>query len=231
MYERFSDRARKVMQLADQEAQRLNHEYIGTEHLLLGLVREGSGSAAIILKNCDIDLRQIRMEIEKIVQSGPDTVITGELPQTPRAKKVIEYSIKEARDLNHKAVGTEHLLLGLLREEEGVAAQVLMNMGLKLEEVREQVLNFPGQKKRPGQSASAKVVPAEVDLSGLPTETQTAVCELDAEINKLNQEKDKAVKESDFETAAMLRDRADRLRKKKQTLIAAAQLKGKDTPK
>ena len=152
MYERFTDRARKVMQLANQEAQRLNHEYIGTEHILLGLVKEGSGVAANVLKNLDIDLRKIRLEIEKIVQSGPDMVTMGKLPQTPRAKKVIEYSIEEARNLNHNYVGTEHLLLGLLREQEGVAAQVLMNLGLKLEDVREEVLNLLGHNMDSGES-------------------------------------------------------------------------------
>src|SRR5476651_2493332 len=144
MYERFTDRARKVMQLANQEAQRFNHEYIGTEHILLGLVKEGTGVAANVLKNLDIDLRKIRLEVEKIVQAGPDMVTMGKLPQTPRAKKVIEYSIEEARTLNHNYVGTEHLLLGLLREQEGVAAQVLMNLGLKLEDVRSEVLEFLG---------------------------------------------------------------------------------------
>ena len=144
MYERFTDRARKVMQLANQEAQRFNHEYIGTEHILLGLVKEGSGVAANVLKNLDVDLRKIRLEVEKIVQSGPDLVTMGRLPQTPRAKKVIEYAMEEARNLNHNYVGTEHLLLGLLREQEGVAAQVLMNLGLKLEDVREEVLNLLG---------------------------------------------------------------------------------------
>jgi ATP-dependent Clp protease ATP-binding subunit ClpC len=153
MYERFTDRARKVMQLANQEAQRLNHEYIGTEHILLGLVKEGSGVAANVLKNLDIDLRKIRLEIEKIVQSGPDMVTMGKLPQTPRAKKVIEYSIEEARNLNHNYVGTEHLLLGLLREQEGVAAQVLMNLGLKLEDVREEVLNLLGHNMDSGESS------------------------------------------------------------------------------
>lgn len=144
MYERFTDRARKVMQLANQEAQRFNHEYIGTEHVLLGLIKEGSGVAANVLKNLDIDLRKIRLEVEKLVQSGPDMVTMGKLPQTPRAKKVIEYSMEEARNLNHNYVGTEHILLGLLREQEGVAAQVLMNLGLKLEDVREEVLNLLG---------------------------------------------------------------------------------------
>jgi ATP-dependent Clp protease ATP-binding subunit ClpC len=144
MFERFTDRARKVMALANQEAQRFNHEYIGTEHILLGLVKEGSGVGANVLKNLDVDLRKVRLEVEKLVKSGPDMVTMGKLPQTPRAKKVIEYAIEEARQLNHNYVGTEHLLLGLLREQDGVAAQVLMNLGLKLEEVREEVLNLLG---------------------------------------------------------------------------------------
>src|ERR1700754_2193034 len=158
MYERFTDRARKVMQLANQEAQRFNHEYIGTEHILLGLVKEGSGVAANVLKNLDIDLRKIRLEVEKIVQHGPggEQVVMGRLPHTPRAKKVIEYSIEEARNLNHNYVGTEHLLLGLLREQEGVAAQVLMNLGLKLEDVREEVLNLLGHNMDSGESGSSE---------------------------------------------------------------------------
>ena len=153
MYERFTDRARKVMQLANQEAQRFNHEYIGTEHILLGLIKEGSGVAANVLRNLDIDLRKIRLEVEKLVQSGPDMVTMGKLPQTPRAKKVIEYSMEEARNLGHNYVGTEHILLGLLREQEGVAAQVLMNLGLKLEEVREEVLNLLGHGMESGEGS------------------------------------------------------------------------------
>jgi ATP-dependent Clp protease ATP-binding subunit ClpC len=160
MYERFTDRARKVMQLANQEAQRFNHEYIGTEHILLGLVKEGSGVAANVLKNLDVDLRKIRLEVEKIVQSGPDLVTMGKLPQTPRAKKVIEYAMEEARNLNHNYVGTEHLLLGLLREQEGVAAQVLMNLGLKLEDVREEVLNLLGHGIEGGETSERGGAPA-----------------------------------------------------------------------
>jgi len=155
MFERFTDRARKVMALANQEAQRFNHEYIGTEHILLGLVKEGSGVGANVLKNLGVDLRKVRLEVEKLVHSGPDMVTMGKLPQTPRAKKVIEYAIEEARNLNHNYVGTEHLLLGLLREHDGVAAQVLMNLGLKLEEVREEVLNLlgAGMDKETGEMA------------------------------------------------------------------------------
>ena len=136
MFERFTDRARKVMALANQEAQRFNHEYIGTEHILLGLVKEGSGVGATVLKNLDVDIKKLRLEVEKQVKSGPDMVTMGKLPQTPRAKKVIEYAIEEARSLNHNHVGTEHILLGLLRETEGIAAQVLMAVGLKLENIK-----------------------------------------------------------------------------------------------
>jgi len=132
------------MALANQEAQRFNHEYIGTEHVLLGLIKEGSGVGANVLRNLGVDLPKVRMEIEKLVKAGPDMVTMGKLPQTPRAKKVVEYAIEEARNLNHNYVGTEHLLLGLLREHDGVAAQVLLNLGLKLEEVRGEVLSLLG---------------------------------------------------------------------------------------
>ncbi len=144
MFERFTDRARKVMALANQEAQLFNHEFIGTEHILLGLLKEGTGVAATVLTNLGVDLKKTRLEVEKLVRSGPDMVSMGKLPQTPKARKVIEYAIEEARALNHNYVGTEHLLLGLLRETDGIAAQVLMNQGLKLEYVREEVLNLLG---------------------------------------------------------------------------------------
>jgi hypothetical protein len=150
--QRFTDRARKVMQLANQEAQRFNHEYIGTEHILLGLVKEGSGVAANVLKNLDIDLRKIRLEVEKIVQSGPDMVTMGNLPQPPRAKKVIEYSIEEASNLNHNYVGTEHLLLGLLRDQGGVAYQILNNFGLTVEYLRTVIQALPRPAGNSGQA-------------------------------------------------------------------------------
>src|SRR5262249_6471404 len=107
MYERFTDRARKVMQLANQEAQRLNREYIGTEDILLGLVKEGIGVAAAVLKHFDDDLAKIRRQVEKLVLAAPASVLMGKLPQTPRAKKVIEYAIEEARLLGHEYIGTE----------------------------------------------------------------------------------------------------------------------------
>src|SRR6185436_18196649 len=123
----------------------------------LGLVKEGSGVGANVLKNLDVDLRKVRLEVEKLVKSGPDMVTMGKLPQTPRAKKVIEFAIEEARNLNHNYVGTEHLLLGLLREQDGVAAQVLMNLGIKLEEVREEVLNLLGAG---GEAEEASAAPS-----------------------------------------------------------------------
>ena len=141
MFERFTDRARKVMALARKEAQRLNHDFIGTEHILLGLLLEGSGVAANVLKNRGADLERIRSGIEKLVKPGSSQVTMGQLPFRPRAKKVLELAMEEARNLDHNYVGTEHLLLGLLREQDGVAAQVLMNLGLKLEDVREEVLD------------------------------------------------------------------------------------------
>ncbi|MCC6285429.1 MAG: AAA family ATPase, partial [Phycisphaerales bacterium] len=166
MFERFTDRARKVMALANQEAQRFNHEYIGTEHILLGLVKEGSGVGANVLKNLDVDLRKVRLEVEKLVKAGPEMVTMGRLPQTPRAKKVVEYAIEEARNLNHNYVGTEHLLLGLLREQDGVAAQVLMNLGLKLEEVREEVLNLLGASAENSEEASPGFNPGKEGAAG-----------------------------------------------------------------
>jgi Uma2 family endonuclease len=144
MFEGFTDRARKVMKLADKEARRFNHEYIGTEHILLGLVKEGSGVAANVLKNLDIDLRKTRREVEKNIQPGPRLVTMWKLPLTPMARKVIEHATEEAGKLGHKPPGTEHLLLGLLREQEGVAAQVLRNLGLDLDKVRRMTLAVLG---------------------------------------------------------------------------------------
>lgn len=148
MFERFTDRARKVIQLANMEAQRLNHEYIGTEHLLLGLIKESSGVAQHVLKNLDLDLEKCRVECLKLVQPGPEAVTMGKLPMTPRTKRCVENAIQWARDLGHNYVGTEHLLLGLITETEGIAAQVLANFNVKLETVKEEVLNLLGQNSK-----------------------------------------------------------------------------------
>ncbi len=144
MFERFTDRARKVMALANQEAQRLTNQYIGTEHILLGLIKEGTGVGANVLKNLGVDLAACREEVEKLTGPGSGRVTMGKLARSTRAKKVIEYALEESKSLGHNYVGTEHLLLGLLRDKEASAAQALANMGLKLEEVRQEVLELLG---------------------------------------------------------------------------------------
>jgi ATP-dependent Clp protease ATP-binding subunit ClpC len=212
MYERFTDRARKVMQLANQEAQRFNHEYIGTEHILLGLVKEGSGVAPNVLSNLNVDLRKVREWVEKIVQFGPPSDLSdwSRLPLTPRAKKAIDHAYDESRCLKHNHIGPEHLLLGLLREEEGVAAQVLMHLGLKLDKARSVVVN-------PTKSESA--VHAE-DPERQPVAEQASeplsdyeLRQVHAYIQRLREEIDSAVKAQDFELAARGRDKLVPLKK------------------
>jgi len=144
MFNRFTERARKVIILAKEEARRFNHDYIGTEHILLGLIREGEGVAATVLQKMGVSLENIRLEIEKLVQPGPTTQIIGDIPFTPRAKKALELAAEEARSLGHNYIGTEHLLLGLIREGEGIASQVLLNLGLDLERVRNEVMELLG---------------------------------------------------------------------------------------
>lgn len=139
-----TDRAQRALGLASEEARRFNHGHFGTEHILLGLIKENSGIAAYALKSLGVDLHEVRHEVAKLVPSEPEMVTAVKLPQTPPAKKAIEYAMEEARNLNHNYVGTEHLLLGLLREVDGVAAQVLMNLGLTLEQVRNSVLEILG---------------------------------------------------------------------------------------
>src|ERR671931_2046690 len=138
-FDKFTERARKVLQLAQEESRRFNHNYIGTEHILLGLVREGEGVAARVLNNLGIELHKVRSAVEFIIGRG-DRMVMGEIGLTPRAKRVIELAVDEARRLNHHYIGTEHLLLGLVREGEGIAAGVLESLGVSLEKVRAQVI-------------------------------------------------------------------------------------------
>jgi len=141
----FTDRVRKVLQMAREEAARLHHEYVGTEHILLGLIREGEGVAAAVLTNLNVDLEDIQQKIEETVKKGKAAAAAGpDLPYTSRAKKVLELAMSEARELNHSYVGTEHLLLGLLREEKGIAAQVLTDAGVNLEQARAETLRLLG---------------------------------------------------------------------------------------
>src|SRR6187431_2215414 len=151
-FDKFTDRARKVLTLAQDEAQRFNHNYIGTEHLLLGLVREGEGVAARVLENMNVELAKVRTAVEFIIGRG-DRPVVGEVGLTPRAKRVIELAIDEARRLGHNYIGTEHLLLGLVREGEGIAAGVLESLGVNLDKVRHEVIRVLSQSSSAGPSA------------------------------------------------------------------------------
>src|SRR5664280_663321 len=137
----FTPRAQQVLALARKEADRFNHNFVGTEHLLLGLIKLGQGVAVNVLQKLGLDLETVRLEVEKQVGTGPDQKMMGNIPYTPRVKKVIALAQKEAKNLNHTYVGTEHLLLGLLREGEGVAAQVLRSLDVDIEQCRQEILN------------------------------------------------------------------------------------------
>ncbi|MCK9614895.1 MAG: ATP-dependent Clp protease ATP-binding subunit, partial [Candidatus Omnitrophica bacterium] len=144
MFNRFTERARKVLVLAKEEARRFNHDYIGTEHILLGLVREGEGVACAVLQNLGIDLERLRIEIEKLISPGSSASVLGEIPFTPRAKKALELAAEEAHNLGHNYIGTEHILLGLIREGEGLASQVLFSLGVDLRKIREEIAALLG---------------------------------------------------------------------------------------
>ncbi len=162
----FTDRVRKVLAMAREEAIRLHHDYVGTEHILLGLIREGEGVAAAVLTNLSVDLEQLQERIEESVRPGKATIALGELPYTSRAKKVLEFAMAEARELNHSYVGTEHLLLGLLREEKGIAADVLNQLGVTLEEARRQTLKLLGSEPSAPQPAGGGAPAASPGTKG-----------------------------------------------------------------
>ncbi|MCM8800972.1 MAG: ATP-dependent Clp protease ATP-binding subunit [Candidatus Omnitrophica bacterium] len=187
MFNRFTERARKVIILAKEEARRFNHDYIGTEHILLGLIREGEGVAATVLQKMGVSLENIRLEIEKLVQPGPTTQIIGDIPFTPRAKKALELAAEEARALGHNYIGTEHLLLGLLREGEGIASQVLLNLGLDLNMVRNEVMEILGSALPSfGQSSTKTKTPA-LDAFGRDLTALARENKLDPVINRRNE--------------------------------------------
>jgi ATP-dependent Clp protease ATP-binding subunit ClpC len=169
-FEKFTERARTVLSLAQEEAIRLQHNYIGTEHLLLGLVREGNGLAAKVLTNMGVDLDTIRCDVEAIIGRG-NRIVKGEIGLTPRAKKVIELAMDEARRMNHHYIGTEHLLLGLIREGTGIAAGVLEQEGLRLGEIRRQVMqavyNSPNLQNPVKRAMPFVVVSAIIGANGL----------------------------------------------------------------
>ena len=169
MYESFTPTARKVFQMANQEAIQMNHEYIGTEHLLLGLVRVCNGVAGTVLKNHDIDQKGTRLKIDEHLEAGHALAATDKLPLAPLAKKVVEYAIEEFRNLIHDYIGTEHILLGLLREQEGIAAKVLAHHGLTADIAREEIKQIISSASLPDSNTSPRSVALSVDL--INTET------------------------------------------------------------
>ena len=222
MFERFTDRARRVVVLAQEEARMLNHNYIGTEHLLLGLIHEGTGVAAKALESLGVSLEAVRAQVEAIIGQGQEAP-SGHIPFTPRAKKVLELSLRESRQLGHDYIGTEHILLGLLREGEGVAAQVLARLGADLNRVRQQVIELlhgrrdeepaasaaGGRERRPPPEIASRLDAIGSRLSAVEQRTGTGpdTGELDQQIEQVLRDRHAAVDAQDYERAASLRDR------------------------
>jgi len=230
MLERFTDRARRVVKLAEEEARRLDHNYIGTEHILLGLIREGEGVAAKALESLGISLDAARQQVEEIIGQGQQ-VPSEVIPFTPRSKKVLELSLRESLQLGHDYIGTEHILLGLIREGDGVAAQVLVKLGADLNRVRHQVIQLiAGQRPQPGSlppregapatEARARLDAIEGQLAAI--EGQLAAVEqrvgirpdttdLDEQIGRVRGERQAAADAQEYEQATSLRDRERQL--------------------
>jgi ATP-dependent Clp protease ATP-binding subunit ClpC len=228
MFERFTDRARRVMDLAQEEARMLSHNYIGTEHLLLGLIHEGEGVAAQALESLGISLEAVRQQVEEIIGQGQQPP-SGRILFTPRAKKVLELARREAFQLGHHYIGTEHLLLGMIREGEGVAAQVLTGLGADLNGVRQQVLRLlhgsqgqdepgsargarrrpPGRRQRgllPEVLARVESIDAQLSAIGQRVGAGPETGDLDQQIAQARRGKEAAAGEEDYESAAALRD-------------------------
>jgi ATP-dependent Clp protease ATP-binding subunit ClpC len=241
MFERFTDRARLAVGLAQEEARKLNHNYIGTEHILLGLIREGEGVAAKTLESLGISLEAVRQQVEKIIGRGQQAP-SGHIPITPRAKKVLELSLREAKALGHNYIGTEHILLGLIREGSGVAAQVLVKLGADLNRTRQQVVQLlhghrgedvTGKGPPPPDDALTRVDSLDRRLAaierwvGLRPEPDD---DLDQEIARVRGEKEAAISGQDFEAAARLRAQEKQLlaaragREKEWTEAAAGRM-------
>jgi ATP-dependent Clp protease ATP-binding subunit ClpC len=229
MFERFTDRSRRVIVLAQEEARMLDHGYIGTEHILLGLIREGDGHAARALESLGISLDAVRQQVEAFIGRGQQAP-SGPVPFTPRAKKVLELSLRESLQLGHNYIGTEHILLGLLREGDGVAAQVLVTLGADLNRVRQQVIQLlHGYQGQDVESAGSH--PGEREPAGLPDDAlarfdaldrrltalerwvsmQPDLEDLDQEIAQVRRDKEAAVDRRDFEAATALRDKEKQL--------------------
>jgi hypothetical protein len=233
MFERFSDRSRRVVVLAQEEARLLGHGYIGTEHLLLGLIRDGEGVAATALRALGADLDTLRREVEALAGPGEGPQ-GGHIPFTPRAKKVLELALREMVRLGHHYIGTEHLLLGLLREGEGAAAQVLRQRGIELDRVRQEVnRQLHGNEGRPrrrapwarsgGEGATlediarqlrvlgARLAAIEDRLGIAESPARQRLREINAQLARVRAQKESAIDEQDFERAARLREEEKRL--------------------
>jgi ATP-dependent Clp protease ATP-binding subunit ClpA len=226
MFERFTDRARRVVVLAQDEARRLDHNYIGTEHILLGLIHEGEGVAARALESLGISLDAVRQQVEEIIGRGQQAP-SGHIPFTPRAKKVLELSLRESQQLSHNYIGTEHILLGLIREGNGVAAQVLVKLGAQLNLVRQQVIQLVhGRQAEERVSAAsaarelrlqpevqARLEAVEQPLTAIEQRVGTGpeTSELDEQIAQVCREKESAADAQDYERAASLREREKEL--------------------
>jgi hypothetical protein len=225
MFERFTDRARRAVVLAQEEARMLDHGYIGTEHLLLGLVHLGEGVAAKALESMGIGLEVVREQVEEIIGRGHHTD-GGHIPFTPRAKRVLELSLRESSQLGHTYIGTEHILLGLVREGDGVAAQVLVKLGADLDRVRQQVireLHGHIEKSKPlrvvrdvrprVEDVLARIESMDGRLAAIEQWVGMGggVTGPDAELAQLRRDKEAAIDSQDFETAAALRDKEKRL--------------------
>jgi ATP-dependent Clp protease ATP-binding subunit ClpA len=226
MFERFTNRARRVVVLAQEEARMLNHNYIGTEHILLGLIHEGEGVAAKALESLGISLDAVRQQVEEIIGQGQQAP-SGHIPFTPRAKKVLELSLREALQMGHNYIGTEHILLGLIREGDGVAAQVLVKLGADLNRVRQQVIQllhgYPSEEPVSARSTAGelRLLPAvqarleavEQRLAAMEERVGTGpdTSDLDDQIGRVRRERHDAADVQEYEQAASLRDREKEL--------------------
>jgi ATP-dependent Clp protease ATP-binding subunit ClpA len=211
MFERFTDRARRVVVLGQEEARLLNHDYIGTEHLLLGLIHEGEGVAAKALESLGIRLGAVRSQVEEVIGQGQSAPV-GHIPFTPRAKKVLELSLRESQQLGHNYIGTEHILLGLIREGQGVAAQVLVKLGADLSRVRQQVIQllsgYASGKEAAEQAGGQAGARTRLVRMTVPDDLR----ELEEQLAQARREKEAAIDAEDFDQAAALRDKERQLR-------------------
>jgi ATP-dependent Clp protease ATP-binding subunit ClpC len=236
MFERFTDQARQVVTLAQEEARMLDHDYVGTEHLLLSLIQADDGMAARALASLGISLTAVRQQVEEIMGQGKKSAPDAHLPFTPRAKKVLEFSLREALQLGHNYIGTEHILLGLIREGQGIAARVLVKLGADLSRVRQEVIMLVAEASREedqpqtergarrvrlargpdsGRLAEAitRIESMDSRLSAIEQRVGTgpAIAELDQQITQLRRDREAAAGTEDYESAAALRDRERQL--------------------